>query len=814
MYAMNYAGQVLHNPRTNIQILSGELKEESGQSPTLTFKIAPTHPLWSAFGHDAVMAIECEVELKEVESGEVLFRGRVRSVAMAMDGAKKIVCEGSLAYLNDTTVRPYKTYDTTEIDCPINAPAEADRLFLWFIDQHNAHVVNRCERFRVGINAGINYGRLSRGTGSRPTTIKEMRDKLTKLCGGHFRGRYDDYGSIIDWLPSRGAAESTQAVELGQNLLDLSTGTDGKDIFTAIVPVGKAGEGEHEHDVTIDDGEQDGVYVAVSPDYYILGDAIVDKAKAERYGVIEKTVQYRDIADKKQLAEKAMAELAAARFDDAIEVSAFDLHYADKSIRPINFLERVSVESKPHGLSRMMLCVGRTIDICDPTHTKYKFGAIASTLTKDGTAAQDDTDAQQRRVTALSASTRTIAEDTKKTTIKVAEVEDRAVKADKKAEEAKKTVVKVEEQATTATKKADAAASKVEEVSTKAEKAAQAVTAVVSDVAAAKAAATEAKETADAAGQEAHDAKTQANTAATQAAAVDGKATEAKQAAETATQAAAQADETAKAAKQAIDKLGNAFSTDAEGAHVGSKVSTHTTIDSKGLHVMEGTKEIAVIAKNTVALAKGATEAEISMVDSAFNLSVKRETKPDIGVIQDAVFSGDSFVFEPRYLYEVMSSVLKLSAIEKEANRGIEVFIKPQGYEVAYIEGENMLSSAIGTHKHLINLLTVTPWQTMQVTDGTSVIPRAYVKWRIYGGFLLLDVYVPAGYTGVHTVEKLPEKWRPADSNYVTLATQQAQGTAGVWVGGVGGSYGDIWIYNSASGYCSGLAFVMPKTFG
>ncbi len=128
MYAMNYAGQVLHNPRTDIQVLSAELKEESGQSPTLTFKVAPTHPLWSTFGHDCIMAIEHEVELKEVESGEILFRGRVRSASMTMDGAKKIVCEGSLAYLNDTTVRPYKTYDTTEIDCPINAPAEADKV--------------------------------------------------------------------------------------------------------------------------------------------------------------------------------------------------------------------------------------------------------------------------------------------------------------------------------------------------------------------------------------------------------------------------------------------------------------------------------------------------------------------------------------------------------------------------------------------------------------------------------------------------------------------------------------------------------------
>lgn len=789
MYAMNYAGQVLHNPRTNIQILSGELKEESGQSPTLTFKIAPTHPLWPTFGHDAVMAIEREVELKEVESGEVLFRGRVRSVSMAMDGAKKIVCEGSLAYLNDTTVRPYKTYDTTEIDCPINAPAEADKLFLWFVDQHNAHVANRCERFRVGINAGINYGRLSRGTGSRPTTIKEMRDKLTKLCGGYFRVRYDDYGSLIDWLPSRGAAESTQAVELGQNLLDFSTGTDGKDLFTAIVPVGKAGEGEHEHDVTIDDGEQDGVYVAVSPDYYILDDAIVDKAKAERYGVIEKTVQYRDIADKKQLAEKAMAELAAARFDDAIEVSAFDLHYADKSIRPINFLERVSVKSKPHGLSRMMLCVGRTIDICDPTHTKYKFSAIASTLTKDGTSAQDDADAQQRRVTALSASTRTIAEDAKKTTIKVAEVDDRAVKADAKAEEVKKTVVKVEEQATTATKKADTAASKVEEVSIKAEKTAQAVTTVVSDVAAAKAAATEAKETADAAGQEAHDAKTQAKTAATQAAAVDGKATEAKQMASAAGLAATAADETAKAAKKAVDKLGNAFSTDAEGAHVGSKAAAHTTIDAQGLHVMSGAKEIATIAQNTVALAKGATEAEISMVDSAFNLNVKRENNPDIGVIQDAVFTGESFSFNPRYSYTTMSSVLKFAAIESETNRGIEVFIKPQWYEVAYVANKNVLSSATGTHKHLINLLTTTPWKDLGGVSGGD-----YVRYKQVGAEAYISVDV-AGANNLTLTPKLPEGLRPENNMYLPAATYPGGRSALVWLG----ADGSVWITGAQS---------------
>ena len=804
MYAMNYAGQELHNPRTDTQVLSAELKEESGQSPTLTFKVAPTHPLWSAFDHDAVMAIEREVELKEVESGEVLFRGRVRSVAMIMDGAKKIVCEGSLAYLNDTTVRPYKTYDTTEIDCPINAPAEADKLFLWFIDQHNAHAANRCERFRVGINAGINYGRLSRGTGSRPSTIKEMRDKLTKLCGGHFRVRYDDYGSIIDWLPSRGAAESTQAVELGQNLLDLSTGTDGKDIFTAIVPVGKAGEGEHEHDVTIDDGGQDGVYAAVSPDYYILGDAIVDKAKAERHGIIEKTVQYRDISNRNQLAEKAMAELAAARFDDAVEVSAFDLHYADKNVRPINFLERVLVESKPHGLSRMMLCVGRTIDICDPTHTKYKFGAVASTLTKEGTSAQDDADAQQRRVTALSASTRTIVEDAKKTTIKVAEVDDRVVKATTTAEEAKKTVVKVEEQVTTATKKADAAASKVEEVSTKAEKAAQAVTTVVSDVKAAKAAATEAKETADAAGQEAHDAKTQAKAAATQAAAVDGKATEAKQIASAAGLTATQAEETATAAKQAVDKLANAFSTDADGAHVGAKQGLHTTTDSQGLHVMRGTTELATFAEKLVSLARTAKDAVIKLVGDTLKISAAEKTD-ELGTYQQVKWESESLQIESTMDFHVAAA--RIGSHVESLNRVVDAgFDGSQFWLSSQKPDTTDRVSANGSLKHLINALISTPW--VEIGDN-----KCSVRWRVAFGCLFVRIWLAGGIDEWTSKKSIPKKWQPSHNGQYYCLTSQGGGIATVHLGGQAGD-GTVTINNYRTrGYARGCIVEIPAEF-
>ena len=534
MYILKYAGSVLHDPRTDVQISAGTLKEESGQSPTLSLTIQPTHPLWDNFTRDTVMLPSREVELLEFETGIVLFRGRVRAVSMEFDGSKKLTCEGAMAYLNDTTVRPYKTYDTDEIECDINAPAEANKLFEWFIEQHNAHVMNACEKFIIGVNAGANYGKLQRGTGTGPATLKEMRDKLEKACGGWLRVRYDATGSIIDWLPDTGAAEATQRVELGGNLLDLDTQVDGKDIYTAIVPVGKTGKGQDEHKVNV---STETAYVPFG--FAIQDDAVVDMAAAEKYGIIEKTVSY-DLDKPQALADKAVADLAGGKLDDSIEVSAFDLHNLNEQTLPIDFLDRVFVKSEPHGIERYMVCSGRTINLTNPTATQYKLGAITATLTKGATSSQESAqESIAKRVTSLSNATRNIAKDAATTTIKVAAVEEKAVAVEKKADAATEKIADV---ATTAT----AAAEKVETVAAKAEKAAEEVSHVATDAANANNTAKEAK------------------TMATEA---NNKAAE---------------------VKSVVDGLSNVFSHDDRGAYVGDKTKQFVWVNKDGVWLMDG----------------------------------------------------------------------------------------------------------------------------------------------------------------------------------------------------------------------------------
>lgn len=648
MYILKYAGSVLHDPRTDTQISAGTLKEESGQSPTLSLTIQPTHPLWDSFTRDTVMLPNREVELVEYETGIVLFRGRVRAISMEFDGSKKLTCEGAMAYLNDTTVRPYKTYDTDEIECDINAPAEANKLFEWFIEQHNAHVMNACEKFRIGVNSGANYGKLQRGTGTRPATLKEMRDKLEKACGGWLRVRYDATGSIIDWLPDTGAAEATQRVELGSNLLDLDTQVDGKDIYTAIVPVGKTGKGSDEHKVNV---SAETAYVPFG--FAIQGDAVVDMAAVEKYGLIEKMMSY-DLDKPQALADKAVADLAAGKLDDSIEVSAFDLHNLNERTLPIDFLDRVFVKSEPHGIERYMICSGRTINLTNPTATQFKLGAITATLTKGATSSQESAqESIAKRVTSLSNATRNIAKDAATTTIKVQAVEEKAAAVEKKADAATEKIADV---ATTAT----AAAEKVETVAAKAEKAAEEVSYVATD---AKNANTAAKE-----------AKTMATEANNKAAEV----------------------------KATVDDMANAFSHDEGGAHVGDKDGVHTTIDSHGMKLLKGSEELAKFEQSAVSLGGGV----FNIVDG-YNYG-KDDTKVTAVFANHLLFnSGDSFL--------VNASVIRLEVQDRQNGRTAKgIGLSPAGF---VSRDRTRQREELIAFEDLAKLIKFTSWTTLQ-DDG------------------------------------------------------------------------------------------------
>lgn len=267
-------------------------------------------------------------------------------------------------------------------------------------------------------------------------------------------------------------------------------------------------------------------------------------------------------------------------------------------------------------------------------------------------------------------------------------------------------------------------------------------------------------------------------------------ASAASQAAASAAQAATQADEIATAAKQAIDKLGNAFSTDADGAHVGSKDGIHSTVDSMGFAIKNGSKELAVFSENNIKLSNGDL-----LITSGF--------------IQDIATSATqltskSFDFESSdiELHRSKNFTVSVSDGEGTSRRRAEYSLDAANLMVSTANGDVSIKV-----DDLMKLLRFHPWKTLH-DNGTC-----RVRYCLRGGFMYLDCYLAAGTSTYTTPEELPKDLLPAIEGYYPMGTQAGNDTAKIWIGSADGGDGHIYLYNYSSGYATGLFTFIPKSF-
>ena len=278
--------------------------------------------------------------------------------------------------------------------------------------------------------------------------------------------------------------------------------------------------------------------------------------------------------------------------------------------------------------------------------------------------------------------------------------------------------------------------------------------------------------------------------AKTSADAAEETASAASQAAASAAQTATQADETAKAAKQAVDKLGNAFSTDADGAHVGSKDGVHSTVDSMGFAIKNGSKELAVFSENNIKLSNGDL-----LITSGFIQDIAT------GATQ---LTSKSFDFESSdiELHRSKNFVVSVSEGEGTARRRVEYSLDAANLMVSTKNGDVFIKV-----DDLMKLIRFQPWETLH-DNGTC-----RVRYCLRGGFMYLDCYLAAGTSTYTTPEQLPRDLLPAIEGYYPMGTQSGNDTAKIWIGSADGGDGHIYLYNHSSGYATGLFTFIPKSF-
>ena len=200
------------------------------------------------------------------------------------------------------------------------------------------------------------------------TTIS---DKLIKSSlGGNFLIRYEDDGNYLDYYAAL-PLTNTQTVEFAENLLDLSSETDGADIYTAILPEGKDG-------LTIGnlpDGD-------LTDDLVKSGKIIYSKSGVATYGRITRHIKWGDVTVDTNLRTKAKAALAdnGLSMPETITCKAVDLGWQE-GIQHFRVGRMTALVSTPHGYSTSYPLMELAPDILDPGNTQITLGATRRTFT-------------------------------------------------------------------------------------------------------------------------------------------------------------------------------------------------------------------------------------------------------------------------------------------------------------------------------------------------------------------------------------------------------------------------------------------------
>ena len=371
MYQLKYKNYILYDPRLadeKLIVRDPSVKLAVSKAGEMSFTVDAEHPYLSNLRRMSGL-----VEL--LDGTFPIYRGRITSDIKDFYGAHKIETEGIMAVLNDSIIPPFNFPGDFEDDTAYKAAAASGNVveffFRWILSQHNAQVTaeQQIKPGVVTVSDPNNY--ITRSSEEYATAMTTISDKLLKSSlGGNLLIRYEDDGNYLDYYAAL-PLTNTQTVEFAENLLDLSSETDGADIYTAILPEGKDG-------LTIGnlpDGD-------LTDDLVKSGKIIYSKSGVSTYGRITRHIKWDDVTVDTNLRAKAKAALAdnGLSMPETITCKAVDLGWQE-GIQHFRVGRMTALVSTPHGYSASYPLMELAPDILDPGNTQITLGATQRTYT-------------------------------------------------------------------------------------------------------------------------------------------------------------------------------------------------------------------------------------------------------------------------------------------------------------------------------------------------------------------------------------------------------------------------------------------------
>lgn len=338
----------------DLVLISPIVKIGENTAGSFEFSILPKHPHYEEVN-------ELTSVITAYDGDEEIFCGRVVEITKDLYNRKKVICEGELAYFNDSIQRPARYQGLT-----VRGYLET------LVNIHNQQVKNQGidKTFKVGAVTIQDKNDYVYKYTNWESTLEVIKTDLLKTYGGYLRIRKENGVRYLDYLADY-PNTNTQVIEFGSNLLDFTHDMVASDIVTAVIPLGARLE-----DVTEVEGLD--AYLTIK-DVNGGVDYVYSQEAVKSYGWIFKTVKWDDVHVADNLLRKGKEYLSDIQFAQiTLTVSAVDLHMLHVDMERIKVLDEIRVTSSPNGLDRFFPVSEMTIYLDKPSNNKLTLGTSYS----------------------------------------------------------------------------------------------------------------------------------------------------------------------------------------------------------------------------------------------------------------------------------------------------------------------------------------------------------------------------------------------------------------------------------------------------
>ena len=333
VYCDNYL--LYHSNLENLKIINPSVEVELNKTGSFEFAMYSDHPYYS-------MVKKLKSIITVFQDNHLLFRGRVLDDEIGWMNKKSVVCEGDMAFLLDSVLRPFAFTGTV---------AE----FLGYVLSLHNPQVDESKNFQLG-NVTVE-GNVTYDTKDYLSTKETIEKQLLEQFGGYLMTRLEGDVVYLDYLAELNFL-SPQTIKFGKNLLDLKRIRKGADIATVIIPLGAKLKDENDQEM-----EQRLTIESVNGGV----DFIQDDDAISQFGIIVKTVIFEDVTDPAELKTKGEAHLAdSVNQWESIELTAADMATVDKTVTSFHLGTQVNVETDQHGINSRFIVTKLSIKLLTP----------------------------------------------------------------------------------------------------------------------------------------------------------------------------------------------------------------------------------------------------------------------------------------------------------------------------------------------------------------------------------------------------------------------------------------------------------------